>query len=107
MDTSIPMLNRPRETCGLTGTGVDPGEFHEFRACEEFLERHVRPDCVRDVQCMLLWNEWVRTFCRTTRGFPKLILEKEFRDVITGKFGTGISDDGFRGAIYPGIRFVP
>jgi len=89
------------------GTGIDQEELQELRVFDEFLAYHVQPNGICDVQCMLLWNEWVRAFLRQTRAFPKLILEEEFRSVITDKFGVDVADAGFRGSIYNGIRFVP
>jgi hypothetical protein len=53
------------------------------------------------------WNEWVRTFRHRIHGFPKLVLEKELRSVITDKFSVAIAENGFRGVVYCGIRFVP
>jgi hypothetical protein len=108
MDTAnLEMLNRFGEQFRLSGIDISPEEFDELRVFDEFLARHVQPNRICDVQCMLLWNEWVLTFRRHIRGFPNLILEKEFRGVITDKFGVEIANDGFRGAVYPGIRFVP
>lgn len=86
---------------------VSPEESEELRRFDEFLSLHVQPNMIRDVQCKLLWNEWVRSFRRQTHRFPNLILEKEFNTVVTDRFGVGIADDGFRGAVYPGIRYVP
>ncbi|MHB8053042.1 MAG: hypothetical protein ACYDEZ_07130 [Methanoregula sp.] len=91
----------------MTGINLSPDEFNELKIFEEFLERHVEQNRICDVQCMLLWSEWVRTFRRQASGFPNLIRENEFRSVITGKFSTGISTDGWRGAVYTGVRFVP
>jgi hypothetical protein len=56
---------------------------------------------------MLLWSEWVRTFQRQTSGFPNLIQEKEFRTIITDKFGAAIAKNEIRGEIFTGIKFVP
>jgi hypothetical protein len=89
--------------------GIDDGseESFEFRVLEQFLDRHVQTNMICDVQCMLLWSEWVRTYKRHTLKFPELILEKEFRDAITDKFGVGIATYSVRGEVYPGIKFVP
>lgn len=84
-----------------------PDDSHEVRVLEQFLGRHVQQNKICEVQCMLLWNEWVRTFQRTTMDFPKLIREKEFRDVITDNFSIKIVNTISRGAIYPGLKFVP
>jgi hypothetical protein len=105
--TNLEMLNRFGEQFQLTGMDIRQEEIHELRVFDEFLARHVQPNGIYDVQCMLLWSEWVRTFRSQIRGFPKLIREKEFRSVIMDKFGVAIAENGFRGAVYPGIRFVP
>jgi hypothetical protein len=105
--TNIDMLNRFGEQFQLTGIDISPEESRELRVFDKFLARHVQPNMICDVQCMLLWNEWIRTFQRRTPGFPKLIREKEFRDVITKNFNIKIATDGFRGAVYPGIKFIP
>jgi hypothetical protein len=105
--TDLEMLNRFGEQFQLTGMDINQEEIHELRVFDEFLARHVQPNGIYDVQCMLLWSEWVRTFRSQIHGFPKLIREKEFRSVIMDKFGVAIVENGFRGAVYPGIRFVP
>jgi hypothetical protein len=91
----------------LAGISIDPSEAEELRIFREFLELHVQENGICDVQCMLLWSEWVRAFRREAPGFPNLIREKEFRGVIADTYGVGISHDDFRGAVYPGIRYVP
>jgi hypothetical protein len=101
------MLSQFGEQFRLTGIDISHEEVHELRVFDEFLACHVQPNGIFNVQCMLLWNEWVRTFRRQAHGFPKLIREKEFRSVITDKFGVAIVDNGCRGAVYPGLRFVP
>ena len=105
--TNLEMLNRFGEQFQVTGIDINQEEVHELRVLDEFLARHVQPNVIYDVQCMLLWSEWVRTFRSQIRGFPQLIRENEFRSVITEKFGLAIAENGFRGAVYPGIRFVP
>jgi hypothetical protein len=107
-ETAIPdVLNQFSERFMPADTEAGPADFHEFRVLEQFLGRHVKQVESRDVQCMLLWSEWVRTFRRRTTGFPKWIREKEFRIVITDTFGTDTADRGFRGEVYTGIKFVP
>ena len=106
-NTNISVLNRFYEQVRLTGIDIRLEEFCELTVFSEFLEGHVQPDGIGSIQCMLLWNEWVRTFRRHTHKLPKLILEKECRYIMTDKFGVEITDGGSRGAIYPGIRFVP
>jgi hypothetical protein len=108
MDTTgLGMPYLPDGQFSLTGIRTSPDEGTELRIFDEFLARHVQPDGICDVQCMLLWSEWVRSFRRLTARFPGLIGEEEFRSVITDRFGLEIASDGFRGKVYPGIRFVP
>ena len=92
---------------GLSKNEITPEEYREIVALDDFLTRHIQPDSIRDVQCMLLWSEWVRIFRKQTHRFPKMILENEFRTVITNQLGADITHDTFRGAVYTGIRFVP
>ena len=103
----LEVVNRFSDRFELTGVDISLEEYNELNIFDEFLARHVQPNGICDVQCMLLWSEWVRTFRRRIPGFPNLIRENEFRNVIMDKFGVGIADDGFRGKVYPGIRFVP
>lgn len=101
------MLNRFSEQFQTNNIGITLEELNELRVFDEFLTHHVHQIRICDVQCMLLWNEWVRTLRRQSNGFPKLILEKEFRSVITDRFGIAVAKDGSRGDVYPGLRFVP
>jgi len=101
------VLNQFGEQFRVTGIEISDDEISELKIFDDFLARHVQPNRICGVQCMLLWNEWVRTYRRQTHDFPKLIREKEFRSVITDKYGTGITHENFRGPIYTGIRFVP
>jgi hypothetical protein len=55
---------------------------------------------------MLLWAEWVRFCLKETRAFPRLILEKEFRDLVVNQLGFTVLEDEARGQVYPGVRFV-
>ena len=103
----LEVVNRFSDRFELTGVDISLEEYNELNIFDEFLARHVQPNGICDVQCMLLWSEWVRTFRHRIPGFPNLIRENEFRNVIMDKFGVGIADDGFRGKVYPGIRFVP
>ena len=48
---------------------------------------------------------WV--FRRRISGFPKLIGKEEFHNAIADRFGADMAYDGYRGAVYTGIRFVP
>jgi hypothetical protein len=84
-----------------------PGELTELAAFQDFLTRFVkiRTDCT--VQCMLLWTEWVRFYKKKTREFPALILEKDFRDLVTSRFSLTVSEDESRGFVYRGLKFVP
>ena len=101
------MLDQFAEKFRLTGIDAGPEDTHEIKVLEQFLGRHVQANRICEVQCMLLWSEWIRTFQRRTPGFPKLIREKEFRTIITDNFGIQVTDTVSRGAIYPGIKFVP
>lgn len=108
MDNANPgMMTRFGEKFLPTDTIVSPKEYHELKVLEQFLDRHVKPVGIRNVQCMLLWSEWVRTFRRRTPGFPEIVREKEFCSIIMDKFGIEIVTDEVRGPIYPGLRFVP
>jgi len=103
---NLDVLNRFGEKFRSTGVDIGPGEVHELEVFDYFLENHVQPNRICDVQCMLLWNEWIRHFRSHVSGFPKLIHEKEFRGVITDRFNIEILNNGARGLIYPGIKFV-
>lgn len=105
-NTNISVLNRFYEKVRSTGIDIRLEEFCELTIFSEFLASHVQQDGIGHVQCMLLWNEWVRTFRRHTKKFPKLILEKEIHSIMKDQFGVEIADYGFRGKVYPGIRFV-
>jgi hypothetical protein len=94
------------EPCEASGHDISAEDYREISILDEFLTNHVQPNRIYNVQCMMLWTEWVRTFRRQTHKFPKRILEKECRSIITSKFGVGIANDSVRGAIYPGLRFV-
>jgi len=86
---------------------IEPEDYRELVLLDEFLKLHVRQDAIRNVQCMLLWTEWVRLFQRTTRRFPRVILENELRAVITRMMAVDIAHDTMRGPVYCGLRFVP
>jgi len=101
------MADRFSEKFQSAGIDISAEEFEELRVFNEYLEYHVQRNMICNVQCMLLWNEWVRTFRRQVHGFPKLIREKEFRDVIMDTFGIDIVNDTSRGAIYPGLKYIP
>jgi hypothetical protein len=103
-----------RKIRGLTAENFDdlrdyatPQELTELSTFKEFVERFVKPSTVCSVQCMLLWAEWVRYYKKTTREFPALILEKNFRDLVKQMFDVPVSEDDTRGFIFPGIKFVP
>jgi hypothetical protein len=104
---NLEMLNRFDQRFRLSGIDISLDEFSEHKTFFEFLAHHVQPNRICDVQCMRLWSEWVRTFQRRKDGFPKQILEKEFSSTVREVYGVPIAVDGFRGAIFPGIQFVP
>jgi hypothetical protein len=95
------------EQLRLTGIDVSTDEIHELQVLDDFLAHHVQRNSLYNVQCMLLWSEWVRTFRRRIQGFPKLIREKEFQSIIAEMFAVAIAHDEIRGAVFPGIRFIP
>lgn len=97
----------PAENLDSLRVYATPGELTELAAFQDFLTRFVkiRTDCT--VQCMLLWTEWVRFYKKKTKEFPALILEKDFRDLITSRFSLTVSEDESRGFVYPGLKFVP
>jgi hypothetical protein len=86
---------------------IQPEDYRELVLLDEFLRLHVRQDAIRSVQCMLLWTEWVRLFQRTTRRFPRVVLENELRAVITSMMAVDIANDTMLGPVYCGLRFVP
>ena len=92
---------------GIRGAALTSDDLHELVLLDEFFANHVRRDGLRDVQCMLLWSEWVRIFQRQTRMFPRFVLEKEFRENVMNRLGVDIAHDEMRGAVFPGLRFVP
>jgi len=106
---AVPSLNRNRlfELFRLAGIDLSREEFQELSIFDEFLMSHIQEDGIFSVQCMLVWNEWVRTFRHKTHEFPHLILEKEFRSALTEKFDVAIEQEGHRGTVYAGIRYVP
>ena len=85
---------------------VSLDEIKELTAFQEFLADHVRHNAICDVQCMLMWAEWVRFHKKQTREFPKLLLEKQFKNLLVNLFDLTILEDGSRGHIYSGIQFV-
>jgi len=95
------------KTYSDSGLEVSPEELGELKTFREFLARHIKPSAIRDVQCMLLWAEWVRFYKRQTKKVPDLILEKEFRDLILSQFGCPVAEDAVRGYVYPGIKYIP
>jgi hypothetical protein len=101
------MLDRFNERYRSDSVDSSTDEVSELGVFYEFLAHHVQPGRTCDVQCMRLWSEWVRTFQRRTNGFPQQVLEKEFRSAITDLFRVAVAEDGFRGTIFPGLRFVP
>ncbi len=95
------------DRAGIRGAAPASDELYELVLLDEFLTTHVRKDGLRDVQCMLLWSEWVRVYQRQTRMFPRVVLEQTFRENVMNRLGVVIAHDEMRGAVYPGLRFVP
>jgi len=104
---ALEMLKRFSEQFNLEEIGISQEEIDELRVFDEFLTEHVRPNGLYDVQCMLLWSEWVRAYRRQITGFPKLIREKEFRSAVSDTFGVAVAKDEIRGVVFPGLRFNP
>lgn len=100
------VLNRSGKKVRLAGTDASPDDGGELRVLADFMECHVQKNRICDVQCMLLWNEWVRSFRSRGLGFPERIRENEFRHAVTNTFGVEIANYGSRGPVYPGIKFV-
>jgi hypothetical protein len=95
------------KNCTILGIKVSHDELNELKTFQEFLSKHIKPNAICDVQCMLLWAEWVRFYKKQTKKIPDVILENEFRSLVMDQFDLSISEDGFRGYIYPGIKYVP
>ncbi|MFA5332478.1 MAG: hypothetical protein WC342_08880 [Methanoregula sp.] len=102
----VEMLRRFGEKFPVTGLTTSPDVMQELTVFDDFLEEHVQKNRICSVQCMLLWNEWVLSFRRRISGFPRLIHEQEFRNVVTDRFGVGIVRYESLGEVYPGIKFV-
>jgi hypothetical protein len=100
------MIRHLGELCELSELDISPEEYRELSIFDEFLTSHVQQNRIYNVQCMMLWNEWVRTFMHRTHEFPRLVLEKECRQAISSKFGVEIATDSIRGTVFPGLRFV-
>jgi hypothetical protein len=99
-------LDQATEKSNETGVDVNPAELNEFRNFHAFISSHVQPTNMCDTPCMLLWAEWVRFCLKETHAFPRLILEKEFRDLVVNQLGFTVMEDEARGQVYPGVRFV-
>jgi hypothetical protein len=106
-ETDPDLMSRFCEKFLPTDTEATMEESREFRAMEQFLVRHVKPAGIRDVQCMLLWNEWVRSFTRESFSFPRIFREKAFNEAVTDTFGIAIARNGSQGEVFRGIKFVP
>jgi hypothetical protein len=94
------------EITGLAKDTMSPDEMRELMVFDDFLTNHVQPNRIYSVQCMMLWSEWVRSFRKQSRRFPQLVLEKEFRSIVSDKFGVETTHDSVFGIVYPGLRFV-
>jgi hypothetical protein len=105
-ETKRPIMEQAIEKSDEIGVDVSPGELNEFRNFHTFISSHVQSTNMCDTPCMLLWAEWVRFCLKETRTFPRLILEKEFRDLTVNQLGFTVLEDEARGQVYPGVRFV-
>jgi hypothetical protein len=101
-----PVLDQAIEKSDEIGIDVSHAELSEFRNFHAFISSHVQPTNMCDTPCMLLWAEWVRFCLKEMRAFPRLILEKEFRDLVVNQLGFTVLEDEARGQVYPGVRFV-
>ena len=90
----------------VPGEDVSVEDISELTAFQEFIDRHVKLSAIGDVQCMLIWAEWVRFHRRQTREFPRLLKEKEFKNLLVNLFDLTVMEDDYRGSIYSGIQFV-
>jgi len=88
------------------GTDASRAELDEFRNFHTFISSHIQPTNMCDTPCMLLWAEWVRFYLKEMHTFPRVILEKEFRDLVVNQLGFTVLEDEARGQVYPGVRFV-
>ena len=104
---STGMMHRYTEQFILNGISIGTEETQELEVLEKFLRNHVQENRICDIQCMMLWSEWVRTFRRQTAGYPKLVLEKEFRNVITENYDLKVANSSYRGPVYRGLKYVP
>jgi hypothetical protein len=91
-----------------TSCAVKTEFVEETKAAELFLARHVQNDKTCDVQCVLLWTEWVRYHMREKkkRVFPENVRLTEFNEMVHAKFSPALAYDEARGPVYVGIRFV-
>lgn len=78
----------------------------ELSSFEKFVTQHVRPDPERNVQCMLLWTEWVRYYVKETRNFPQQVMERQFFEMVAETYGVPVAVEDRRGPVYMGLRFV-
>jgi len=79
---------------------------NELSSFQEFVARHVRQDPERNVQCMLLWTEWVRYYVKETRNFPQQVMEKRFFEMVAETYDVPVAFEDRRGPVYMGLRFV-
>jgi len=75
---------------------------------KKFVARHVKKGKECNVQCMMLWTEWIRFYMRENkrRAFPETYQMREFTELIHDKFGPSLTYDNFRGPVFVGIKFV-
>jgi len=80
----------------------------ELSAFGNFVERHVRKEKECDVQCMLLWSEWLRFSMKAKgrREFPEVIHLEEFNRRIHETFAPDLAWHDYFGPLYVGIKFV-
>ena len=105
-ETNRSLLDQAIKKSDEIGIDVSPAELNEFHNFHAFISSHVQSTNMCDTPCMLLWAEWVRFCLKETHAFPRLILEKEFRDLVVNQLGFTVLEDEARGLVYPGVRFV-
>jgi hypothetical protein len=105
-EANHPIPEQANKKSLTSGIEVSPSELNEFHNFHAFMSSHVQPSNMCDTPCMLLWAEWVRFCLKETHAFPRLILEKEFRDLVVGQLGFTVMEDEARGQVYPGVRFI-
>ena len=104
---STGMMHRYTEQFLLNGISIGTEKTQELKVLDKFLRNHVQGNRICDIQCMMLWSEWGRIFRCQTAGYPKRVLEKEFRNVITENYNLKVANSSYRGPVYRGLKCIP